>query len=81
MTQYIKVEALTAAELLAEFELTEPEASAIIVADTAPQISIERLIEAKYYQDAVKLLAHALPKRLAVWWACLATRKDRKSVV
>lgn len=75
MTQYIKVEALTAAELLLEFELFEPEASNVIIADTAPQISIERLIEGKYYQDAVKLLAHALPKRLAVWWACLAARK------
>ena len=75
MTQYIKVEALTAAELLKEFELFEPEAKSVMVVDTAPQISIENLIKGKFYQDAIKLLAHALPKRLAVWWACLAARR------
>lgn len=75
VTQYIKVEALTAAELLKEFELFEPDAKSVMVADTAPQISIENLIKGKFYQDAIKLLAHALPKRLAVWWACLAARK------
>ena len=75
MTQYIKVEPLTAAQLLKEFELFEPEAKSVIVIDTAPQISIENLIKGKFYQDATKLLAHALPKRLAVWWACLAARR------
>ena len=78
MTQLIKIEALTAAELLSEFELTEPEAEAVLVPDTAPQISIENLMKAGYYQDAIKLLAHGLPKREAVWWACLAARKAQK---
>ncbi|MDK2779386.1 MAG: hypothetical protein KYX62_17215 [Pseudomonadota bacterium] len=75
MTDLIKIQALTAEELLNEFELTEPEAEAVIVRDTAPQISIERLMQQGFYQDAVKLLAHGLPKREAVWWACLAARK------
>ena len=75
MTQLIKIQALTADELLKEFELTEPEAADVVIPDTAPQISIERLMEAGYYQDAIKLLAHGLPKREAVWWACLAARK------
>lgn len=75
MTELIKIQALTAAELLKEFELTEPEAEAVVIPDTAPQISIERLIQAGFYQDAVKLLAHGLPRREAVWWACLAARK------
>ena len=78
MTQLIKIEALTAAELLKEFELTDDGADSVLVPDTAPQISIERLMEAGFYQDAIKLLAHGLPKREAVWWACLAARKAQK---
>jgi hypothetical protein len=78
MSQLIKIQALTADELLNKFELTEPEASDVVVPDTAPQISIERLMEAGFYQDAIKLLAHGLPKREAVWWACLAARKAQK---
>lgn len=75
MTDLIKIQALTAEELLKEFELTAPEATEFVVPDTAPQISIERLMQAGLFQDAVKLLAHGLPKREAVWWACLAARK------
>ncbi|MGB0504278.1 MAG: DUF6931 family protein, partial [Thalassolituus sp.] len=74
MTALVKIQALTAAELLKEFELTEPDAQTIVVPDTAPQISIERLIEGGFYQDAIKLLAHGLPKRESVWWACLSAR-------
>lgn len=75
MTDYIRVKAHTAQELLNHFELYEDGAEEHIVADTAPQISIEKLAKAEYYLDSVKLLAHALPKREAVWWACLAARK------
>ena len=75
MSDLIKIQALTADELLKEFELTEPEAEAVVIPDTAPQISIERLIAAGFYADAIKLLAHGLPKRESVWWACLAARK------
>ena len=39
MTQLIKIQALTADELLKEFELTEPEAADVVIPDTAPQIS------------------------------------------
>ena len=75
MSDLIKIQALTADELLKEFEFTEPEAEAVVIPDTAPQISIERLIAAGFYADAIKLLAHGLPKRESVWWACLAARK------
>lgn len=36
--------------------------------------AIDRLVAAERHQDAVKLLAHALPKREAVWWACMCAR-------
>lgn len=74
MTDYIKVKAITAQELLNQFELYEDESEAHLVPDTAPQISIERLAEAGFYLDAIKLLAHGLPKRESVWWSCLAAR-------
>lgn len=74
MTQYVKVKAITAQELLDHFELYEDDAEQHLVPDTAPQISIERLAEAGFYLDAIKLLAHGLPKRESVWWSCLAAR-------
>ena len=73
MTDLVKVQALTAAELLQNFEVSE-EAEEHLVPDTAPEVSIDRLMEAGLYPDAIKLLAHGLPKREAVWWACLAAR-------
>ncbi|WP_226643348.1 DUF6931 family protein [Microbulbifer variabilis] len=73
MTDLIKVQALTAADLLKNFEVSE-EAEEHLVPDTAPEVSINQLVEAGLYPDAIKLLAHGLPKREAVWWACLAAR-------
>ncbi len=73
MTDLVKVQALTAAELLKNFDVSE-EAEEHLVPDTAPEVSIDRLMEAGLYPDAIKLLAHGLPKREAVWWACLAAR-------
>ena len=35
---------------------------------------LNQLIEQHYYPDAVRFLAHALPKREATWWACLSAR-------
>lgn len=74
MTDWIKIKALTAEELLKEFELSDEEAVQCLVPGTAPRVSIENLFNAGHFLDAVKLLAHGLPKREAVWWACLATR-------
>jgi len=35
---------------------------------------LKALIEQELYPDAVRFLARALPKREAVWWACLCAR-------
>lgn len=78
MTELIKIEALTAEELLQHFELVGDNADQYVVPETAPEVSIERLASAGLYLDAIKLLAHGLPKRIAVWWACLATRSVQK---
>lgn len=69
----IRVRATVAAELLKHFELSDEGAP---VADRAatPARFIEEMIAANCFNDAVKFLAHGLPRREAVWWACLAAR-------
>jgi hypothetical protein len=39
--------------------------------DMRPEAYIEVLSSAEKWTDAVTVMAHALPKREAVWWACL----------
>ena len=75
MSDLVKVVARTAGELLAQFELSEAEAEPHLVPGGLPQVSIEQLAKHGFYSDAVKLLAHGMPKREAVWWACLAARQ------
>jgi len=69
----VRVRASVAAELLKHFELSE-EAAPHADRAAAPARFIESMMAANCFNDAVKFLAHALPKREAVWWACLAAR-------
>ena len=39
-----------------------------------PRQYLDLLVERQLHADAVQFLAHALPKREAVWWACLCAR-------
>jgi hypothetical protein len=51
------------------------EAAQILLRDTVTSAAyIQQLIDKQLYTDAVKVLAHALPKREATWWACLCAR-------
>jgi hypothetical protein len=36
---------------------------------------LEPLVAAEAFPDAIRLVAQSLPKRQAVWWACLCVRK------
>lgn len=74
MTDLVKVQATTAEELLRNIDVSE-EAGDHLVPHTAPEVSINRLMDAGLYPDAIKLLAQGLPKREAVWWACLCARE------
>ncbi|MFT7559580.1 MAG: hypothetical protein ACI93R_001492 [Flavobacteriales bacterium] len=71
MSEYIKLKITNPQELLSKFELD----SDINLSENANiSDAITALTSCNQYGDAIKLLAHGLPKREAVWWACLATR-------
>lgn len=65
--------AVPLAPLLPRLDLDGDGQAAIAGADSAG-LAAERLIAAGRLQDAAKLVAHALPRREAVWWACMCAR-------
>jgi hypothetical protein len=64
----------TLLEVVEASELSE-EARALFTGDQEPKAFVESLLEHDHYPDAVRLLAHALPKREAVWWAWVTARR------
>jgi hypothetical protein len=48
-----------------------PEAEAPLLGCTDIESALERLEAAGFAAEAVRVLAHALPKRESVWWACM----------
>jgi Family of unknown function (DUF6931) len=71
-----KVEAKTAAEICAGIEVSEP-ARKLLEPQATPAGFLTRLTETGMAREAVGFLAHALPKREAVWWACQCVREAR----
>ena len=68
-----KVNAPRAQDIYQHFDLTE-DAAGIDDGEQPPAAFLNQLIEEGHYEDATRFLAHAMPKREAVWWACLAAR-------
>jgi hypothetical protein len=60
----------TAAEVCRRFALGD-EARTLLDDAMTPRQFLDRLRAAGLHADAAKLVAHALPKRQAVWWAYL----------
>jgi hypothetical protein len=58
------------APLLPRLALEEEPSHALGGAQTAAE-GVERLAARGFRNEAVRLAAHALPKREAVWWACM----------
>ena len=56
-------------------ELSEG-AIALLAPDAQPPDFANLLVEKKLYPDAVRFVAHALPKREGVWWAWVCARKS-----
>jgi hypothetical protein len=66
----VKIAEKKAAALARDAELSK-DARKLLGADSAPQPFIEELLAAELFEDVILLLAQGLPKREAVWWACL----------
>jgi len=67
----------TTADICAVADLGD-EASALLngaAAPPSPKDFIARLVAANLHIDAVRFLAHALPRRECVWWAWVCARK------
>jgi hypothetical protein len=68
-----KVSAKTAAEICTRFKLGE-RAKEFLRENLTPRQFLDLLLQHQQFVDAVRLLAHGLPKPEAVWWACLCGR-------
>src|SRR3984885_1954493 len=62
------------ADVAAVAELGD-DAMGLLRPDIAPRDYIALLMSKKLYADAVRFLAHALPKRQAVWWGRISAKK------
>jgi hypothetical protein len=73
MTQMNKLSAAQLTEVLARCELP-PEAQACVagIGETAAVIDV--LARHDFLIEAARFFAHALPKREAVWWACMCAQ-------
>lgn len=59
--------------LLPRLEL-EPPLAATLAGAADAMAALDALLAAAAYPEAVRLVAHALPKREAVWWCCMCAR-------
>jgi hypothetical protein len=75
MTQagFPKVSASSAAEICGRYEPSEG-ARRMQREGLTPRQFLELLVQAGQFRDAAEFLAHALPRREAIWWACLGVR-------
>src|SRR5436309_2311589 len=62
------------AQIFSVAELSEDAAQALRP-DTAPQEYVGSLVERALYSDAVRFVAHALPKRECVWWGWVCAKR------
>ena len=81
-----KVSAKTAEEVCKIYKPSD-DAADVLQPEHSPAAFVAALVDRDLVPDAMRFLAHALPKREAVWWACLSAREaldddaDRKIVL
>jgi hypothetical protein len=68
-----KITVATAAEVCQNLKLGD-EARSLLRDGLTPPRYLDALLKEQHFIDAVNFLAHALPKREAVWWACQCAR-------
>lgn len=69
----VKITAATAAEVCQHYKLSDSAKNCLTEGST-PASFIWTLVEQNLFPDAIRFLAFALPRREAVWWACVCTR-------
>lgn len=63
------------AELCAVSDLGDDARALVAVNAPSPHAYVAQLIEHALHADAIRFIAHALPRREAVWWAWVCARK------
>ena len=69
-----KAPARTAADVCRHVQLGA-EAQKLLSDGLLPRPFLDQLIERGHHADATRFMAHALPRREAVWWACQCVRQ------
>jgi hypothetical protein len=69
-TALTKVKAAKAAEVCKHFELKD-EARRLLSEGMSPREFVDALLTHRQNQPAIQFMAHALPPREGIWWACL----------
>jgi hypothetical protein len=72
--QILGISGPTAAAAAPDAPLSD-EARALLSGDPPPGRFLDELKARGLFTDALRFLAHALPKREAFWWACLCARQ------
>lgn len=65
---------MTASDFCSDLVLAE-DSRALLREEMAPLDFVDRLAACQQYQDAVTVLAHAVPIRERIWWACCCARQ------
>jgi len=69
-SKWKKIIAEHARDVVDASDITDPSA-ALLTEDITPGEFIQALVKARLWLDAARVLAYALPRREALWWACL----------
>jgi len=69
----VKLASAVLETVLARADLA-PEAAAAATGAPDAASALMRIVQAGMMADAARFIAHALPKREAVWWACMCAR-------
>lgn len=70
-----QAQTLTKTQAVASVAELSEGAIALLSGEMQPSDYVSLLLEKKLYPDAVRFVAHALPKREAVWWAWVCARR------
>jgi len=69
-----KINAKTAQELTEHYDAIDEQAFELLQPKLTPEEYVNKLIDKEYFADSIIFLAHGLPKREAIWWACLCSK-------